>query len=669
MHMIRRRNPAAGALAAVTIAMLSSSIATADARAQTPGDSVFALPGLLVTATRVPVDRDATTAAVTVITGEELTARGYSSLADALRGVTGVTIVQTGPAGGVTSLFLRGGESDYVRVLIDGVPVNDPGGAVDLAGLSVENIERIEVVRGPTSVLYGSDAVTGVIQVFTRQGGGRTRLTAEAGAGNQGTFGWRAGAAGGAGPAAWSLNVAHDATDGTFTSDGAHPLDNSFRNTSVSASLRLDGGPRQDGRVTVLWSEGAYRFPTDGAGQLVRDARQVRDRLVLGLEAGRYLTDRLEARVALSRFDMESDTEDRPARFREDFDYASTYFRDIERRSAEVYANYHLSDDDVVTLGASFETQHETSLYDSESTFGDYHESMDAKRTNRAVYAQLLTRPAERLDLQAGVRVEGHEAFGTHATYRLGSAVRLAPNTRIRVVVGTAFKEPSFIETSANGGSIGNPDLEPEKSLTAELAVHQNLADNRIELAATWFVQRFRDLVQYTYNPDDPLAPNYFNVAGADADGLELEARVLATRSVALSAAYTYTRTRVTEVGFANPDLHGEGTRLLRRPTHAATLDATYRAAGGAAFTLGIRYVGERDDLDFSGPSTVRAVMPAYTRVDASVQVPVTGARGVLPATTLTARVENLFDANYEETLHFPAPARRIVVGARLTRP
>jgi len=149
-------------------------------------DTVVLKP-VVVTATRVPTPADAVTAAVTVISGASLRERGVRTVAEALRDVPGAAVVETGPSGSITSLFLRGGESDYVKVLLDGVPLNQPGGAFDFAHLTTDQVDRIEVVRGPTSVLYGSDAMTGVIQIFTKSGSGPAALGARLVRGSGGT--------------------------------------------------------------------------------------------------------------------------------------------------------------------------------------------------------------------------------------------------------------------------------------------------------------------------------------------------------------------------------------------------------------------------------------------------------------------------------------------------
>src|SRR5215208_1722461 len=169
---------------------------------------------LVVTATRLPTPPDAVVSSVTTITGEELRARGLHFVHDALREVPGATVVQIGSYGGVGSLFLRGGESDYVKVLVDGVPVNQSGGAYNWANLTTDNVDRIEILRGPASVIYGSDAVTGVIQVFTRRGQPGVAVEGGAEAGTFGTVNGHGAILGGTSTLGYSADASHHSTDG-----------------------------------------------------------------------------------------------------------------------------------------------------------------------------------------------------------------------------------------------------------------------------------------------------------------------------------------------------------------------------------------------------------------------------------------------------------------------
>ncbi len=231
-------------------------------------DTVVLKP-VVVTATRVPTRADAVTAAVTVISGASLRDRGVRTVADALRETLGATIVETNGPGSQTSLFLRGGESDYVKVLLDGVSLNQPGGAYTFAHLTTDDVERIEIVRGPVSVLYGSDAVAGVVQIFTRTGlGGVPRVDAEAGAGSYGMRRVGGTITGGTAGFAYSLGFSRVSTDGLF------PINSGYRNTTVTTRLRVAPDARSDAAVTVRHGDGVFHYPTDGAGRVV-DANQV----------------------------------------------------------------------------------------------------------------------------------------------------------------------------------------------------------------------------------------------------------------------------------------------------------------------------------------------------------------------------------------------------------
>jgi len=208
---------------------------------QTVSDTARIAP-VVVTATRSPVSADREPASVTVVTGEQLRAEGITTAVDALRAVPGLSLVQTGSYGGATSLFIRGGESKYAKILVDGIPVNDAGGAFDLSTLSIDNLDRIEVVRGPASVLYGSDAMAGVVQLFTRRGAGVAHGDLAARGGGYGSSDLDASVHGGDARLSYSLGAARHATD------GFQPFNSRFRQgvgsalstkfNSISSSLK-----------------------------------------------------------------------------------------------------------------------------------------------------------------------------------------------------------------------------------------------------------------------------------------------------------------------------------------------------------------------------------------------------------------------------------------------
>ena len=275
MHTILRALRAQPTLVAGVVAV---------AAAQSPGPNgtdTTALAPVVVTATRVPVA--ATTATVTVLRGADLRARGVARVADALREVPGVHVVQSGSFGGATSLFLRGGQSSYTKVLIDGVPANLPGGTFDWAFLTTDNIDRIEIVRGPASVLYGSDAVSGVVQIFTRRGGHGVTPSASLRGGTYSTLDGDVGVSGGSTQLGFSLDAASHASDGLL------PEDNQFRNTVLSGALHARPDAGSEVGVSARYSDGMFHYPTNGAGAVVpfQRARRGDRRLTAGIDADR----------------------------------------------------------------------------------------------------------------------------------------------------------------------------------------------------------------------------------------------------------------------------------------------------------------------------------------------------------------------------------------------
>ena len=647
-------------------ALMLVSLAPAALTAQEPRDTVILTP-VVVTATRIPTPADAVTAAVTVISGAELRAQGIRTVLDALRDVPAAAVVQTGSFGGVTSLFLRGGQSKYVKVLVDGVPVNEPGGAFDFAHLTTDNVERIEVLRGPASVLYGSDAVTGVVQIFTRRGVGRARATAGVRGGTYGTLAWDAAASGGSDAASYALSVSR------FASDGLYAFNNRYTNTVVSGLVRVAPDAQTDATLSVRYGDERYHFPTTGAG-VPADHNQFNygSGPTLGLEVGRRFSPRFETRLLLAANETEGGLDDRP-----DSAADMNLFRSLDnlrRASADVRANWYLPDGAVLTAGAALEQERDHSFNVCATALGDCTTPpIDTARWNGAFYAQMVATVAGRVSVTAGARLEDNQRFGTYVTYRAGAAYRLPDGTRVRATAGTGFREPTFIENYPTGYSVGNPDLRPEHSRSWELGVEHSLAGGRASVAATFFDQRFLDMIDY-----DPGAaagaPNYANVAAASANGVELGVRVAPVAAVSLAASYTYLHTDVTNPGFdpSSGAALAAGQPLLRRPEHSARLDVRYRVATRGTVSLGATYVGQRVDQDFATFPFPRVPLPDYTRVDLAGELAVIpaggrgqgGGQGARVA--LSARVENLFDRHYEEALHFPARGRTILVGAEV---
>jgi len=603
---------------------------------QAPTDTVELNP-IVVTATRIPTPADGVPVAVTVIRGTELRERGLRTVAEALRSVPAASVVTTNAYGSQTSLFLRGGQSNYVKVLIDGVPQNAPGGAYDFANLTTDNIERIEVVRGPVSVLYGSDAVTGVVQIFTRDGGGPTQGRVAA---SGGTYG----------------SGALDATI-SFSSDGLDSINNQFRNEVLSGRVRLHPDRRTDAALSVRYGDALYHFPRDYRGVVVSNNQHQLERgPSVGLDLGHAFSDRVEGRLtaAWHRANYQYAIGKNGPADTMTFPYASSDW--ITRVGVDARANVRLPARDVLTVGTALEREAMagTTLDGSRS------------RTNGAIYLQGVTSPERPVDVTIGARLEDNERFGTYATYRAGVSVRLAEGVRAIASLGTGFKEPSFFENFATGFVRGNPDLRPEHSRSWEAGLEYRVP-GRAVLRGTYFGQRFVDMIDYNATPVSGES-NYSNVARASADGLELGARLMPEGRFTVGASYTYLSATVTRSGFDSSSgaLLAAGQSLVRRPKHSAWLDFAYGSAHRGTVSLAMAYVGERQDRDFSVPSSPRVPLPSYVRVDFAAELDVLLPQGSAPGVAISGRVENLLDHPYEEVKNFPARRRTIFVGGEL---
>jgi vitamin B12 transporter len=616
------------------------------------------LAAAVITATRVAVVTVAPTSTTTVLRGDDLRAQGITRVADALRLVPGATVLGSGPIGSQTSLFLRGGNSNYVRVIVDGVPVNDAGGFIDLANFTTGNIDRIEIVRGPASVLYGSEAVTGVIQLFTRDGSGPASLRALAGGGSHGAERVELGASGGTSRARYSIEGSHEATNGILA------FNNKFSSQVLSGGLTLAPDARTQARLAARWSGSVYHYPTDFSGAVSDvNSEQIDHRLTASLDAGRRITDGLEVRTTLTSSEFLPRTNDDPDAAGDDSYHARST---RTRRAADVRANLRFATRHTLTLGAEAARDRERSSSRSESSFGNSDEGFEASRHNTGLYAQMIGDASDRWSYVVGARQDQNSAFGAFTTGRASAAFLAGPWLRVRGAVGTAFKAPSFFENfSQSSFAMGNPELKPEQSQSAEMGVDAFLADGAVTVRIVGYAQKFKNIVQYTGTAPSPGGPNYFNVAGADADGLELESDWQVRASTRVGANYAWSSTKVTETGFdaSAGASYVKGERLIRRPEHTMTGWVTQGFGDGGSIRIVANRVGERVDRDFREFPVEPVTLPAYTRIDASAVIPL-GWRGV----SALVRADNLLDAKYSDIVGFPAPGTSLFAGLRVER-
>lgn len=621
------------------------------------------LSPVVVTATRVETAVRAP-ATVTVLSGDSLRARGIVHLSDALRLVPGVSVVSSSSFGSQSSLFVRGGQGNYVRVLLDGVPLNEPGGALDLGALTLDNIERVEIVRGPASVLYGADAVTGVIQLISRTGadGARAAMALDGG-----SYGQRdvalSGALGGA-------RVSASASLADRASRGILPFNNEYRNRSAAAAVRLAPDARTEAVLSARWLAASYHYPTESDGSLgEHNAENTSRRLALAFTGRRAIGERLAASWTLTSSEHLPRSNDGPDTAADTLGFYGFFSRGtVTRRAADLRLTARVGATQSVTLGADASRDHERSSSRSLSEYGESAGTFVAARNDRAVYAQAVGGLGTRGTYQLGARLDDNSAFGTFRTARLAAAWQLTRAWRARAAVGSAFRAPSFFENFATGYVRGNTALVPEQSRSREVALERT---TRVAtLSVTAYQQRFRDLIQYNARTASPTAPNYVNVAAADADGVEAAAAFGRTGGLGARLSYSYSRTRVTDEGFDVGDgaTFVRGQPLMRRPAHSARVELSRRVASRADLVMGAAYTGRAHDRDYSAWPAKPVVLPSRTLVDLAANVRLSATDAPVPLSA-RLRADNLTDVEYQGIYGFRAPGRTIRVGLTLGRP
>ena len=633
--------------------------------AATPVNSAIAqekdttrLGTVVVSASKVPRPASTLTQAVTVLLGEDLRARGVTRVTDALREVPGAMLVQSGSFGSVTSLFLRGGESRYTKVLIDGVAVNAGGGFFDFSHLTTDNIDRIEIVRGPASVLYGADAVTGIVQIFTRKGSADSRASLGLRGGTYRSLDVDGDASGGNALGQYSVGAAQHSTNGIL------PFNNQYRNGTLSSAASIGNAATGDAKLSARYTAAEFHYPTDFNGQPVdSNSYRTQHRLTLGLDAGRNLSDFAQARFLASTNEVSDLTEDIAVPFGGTTPEHSAFKSRGYRRNAEGRLSFFLPTNATVTAGANYEAEHERSSNGSGPVGGATIEtdSFDASRHNVAYYSELLGNPDDRFSYTLSGRVDDNSDYHRFTTYRLGGNAEIISGIRLRASLSTAFNAPAFSELRPTLFTVGSPNLRPERSRSAEVGLTGAWAE-LFRVSAGYFNQRFSDLIQFVNGAPPDFRGSYANLTGASSNGYEAELALLPLNNWHGSASYTIVNPRVTEVppGFQGASV---GDALIRRPSHSGSLVVEYSRPASVNVGAIVNYVGKRPDTDFSQFPSPRVTLPAYAKVDLSVELPIFS-----PARhgfTLNARVENALNKRYEDALHFAAPGRTVLIGAR----
>ncbi|MEK6801594.1 MAG: TonB-dependent receptor [Nitrospirota bacterium] len=610
---------------------------------------------IVVSETRTEKPLSHATGSVHVITRDQLEKRQFPYLREVLRDVPGLMIVQTGSRGGTTSLFTRGGESDFTMVLIDGVKVNDAGGGFEFANLTTDNVERIEIVKGPQSALYGSDAIGGVINIITRKGSGPTRVVGEVMGGqgrgigsNMGTHQERVGVSGSSG------RVDYSAEWTRFDHAGTFGLNNRFLNNVFSGNFGVRASDKLQFRSTFRYTDSQFQFPTDfvsGVGFLPVDPNQGQERTLLsfGTSATYQATSWWDHVFQWSHMDSRFKFFD----FRDPIpsDFGSTQTDGTQRRDMlDYHTNFRVREGiwggTAATFGVEFQQERL-----SQSSIGFTSTATNLSRRNIGYYAQLQGVFADRFFITPGIRVEENEYFGQFVNPKVSAAyIHKETGTKFRGSLGRGIRAPSFNELIGfpNFGIPGNFNLKPEKATSWEVGLDQEIVGKDLTASVTWFHNEFTNLIVLNTGVNQ-------NIQGADTEGLESQVRWRATRALTLSITHTYLKTQVTDIGPGQNfgGLFVNGGRLLRRPEHSGNVQADYQTKTWG-LNLMVLGVGDRVDRDFSVGGSPRLKNTAYWRADVSGWYWLGKFEGADWKAKL--RVENLTDTHYQEAYGFPNP-------------
>lgn len=662
---------------------LDAAPATADVRDEDVRDLSIQLhlsavqEAIVVSASHVERARSDTPASVTVITGDDLRARQIETVADALRDVPGLSVVRSGGRGGLTSVFPRGGSSNYTLVLVDGVRVNSFGGAFDFAHLSVANVDRIEIVRGPQSALYGSEAIGAVVQVITKRGGAPSVEGVVEG-GNLGTARMAVGTAGARHAWSWGVGAERVSSDGYAgtTASGETVSNDDYTRTQATGTLGYRSSGGLDAVLVAGLSQDERGFPGPWGANPIgvfpgidRVSRGQNDGRRVGVRVSHPWTAALRQRVDVTYADLASD-------FVSAFGPSSSGTRRFNGRIQEDLA---LGTRAALSIGAEIVRERGRFVSGSPGT------PIQVNRQNIGLFVENRLSAGTRWDVTAGIRYEHivREAMDPDPTafqprpvlprqrvgslnpkvglmYRAFGAAGGRSVTRFRASAGTGIRPPDVFEIAFTD----NANLRPERSRSLEAGVEQHLMRGIMVIDGAVFANNYDDLI-VTVGRTWGNASRYRtdNIANARARGIELSA--LARLPLGLRAVVTYTRLSTTMLsvdglGGTAPGPFAVGDPLIRRPSHQGTVDLRYTGVRASAFATVATRSRVLDIEPNYGSFGGVFFTPGYAVVDIGGSVPLR--RGL----ELFARLDNVANRRYEETLGFPALSRTGTVGIRV---
>ena len=615
-------------------APLSTALAAANAATDAE------LETLVVTATRIPTPALDVASSITIISADEIAARQVRTLPDLLKEVPGLNLVQTGGSGGQTSVFMRGTNSNHTKVLIDGIDLGDPsnpGGAFDLGTLLTQDIQTVEILRGPQSGLYGSDAIGGVINIITKSGSGPAQFNAGIEAGSFDTFNQAGGVSGSLDQFHYSATLQHYHAGATpvtpldLLPPGQARIDDYDDNLTASTKLGLDVTDRFDLGLVARYTDSHLRitgdnfatFPaTPDASQSDNNTLQYYTRATGHLS---LLDGALDQTLGAGYSNVKSSqySPDNPA--------AYLYG---ERVKFDWQGILKLAATQQLVLGAEHQRDEIT-------------QPISAATNINSGYAELQSSFGGRVFDTISVRYDDNDRFGSQFTYRVAPTYLMEETgTKLKASVGTGFKAPSLSQMFQNFPEFdffGNPSLRPETSLGFDAGFEQSLAADNLRFGVTYFHNNIKNLIE-----DNADFTSLTNVGRAVTEGVESFVSYHPLESLTLRMDYTYLQA-------TDEILHEE---LLRRPKHKGSLNAAWQATSRLSLNATLLSVSSWIDgnRDFSIP---RLTAPGYTTVDCAASYDLSSHWAIF------GRITNLFNRHYQNPDGFMQPTVGAFAGVK----
>lgn len=623
--------------------------------------SIFAeeaveLDDLVVTAALEPISAQDVASSITIITREEIEQRQVKTLAELLRDVPGFAVSQAGGPGTQTQIRVRGAEANQLLVLMDGIRANDPASADEFQFqyASTANIERIEIIRGPQSAIWGTDALAGVINIIRRKNVSNQYLAAEAEYGSFNSL--SVGADGGVSRDHYQLSggISYMQTDGTNISrEGIE--DDGAENTNANASLEIESsdalhlvfsGQHVDSKTDF----DDFDFFETGLPVDADRVTEARRNYLRGEARFDPRGNPFSGSFSVNWLDTENDN------FADGVWDSSTAAESLE---LTLKASILLGSGDKQNHRLTFALDHDDVDFVQRGTptfFGDPNQDQSYDAMGYA--AEYVGTPLEGFTWTLNGRLDDFSDFDDAFSWQLAASQRINSRLKIRGSAGTGSKAPTFTERYGFYADyfIGNPDLKPEKSEGWEIGLETQFNENKYRLSAVYFDQELNDEIDgFVFDPETFLFTAKNKEGVSDRKGVELVFNGQATKSFSFDASYTYLQATETDA------LENKSTEV-RRPRHMASFNLQYWFVGDRGnLNLNINYNGEQLDNYFPPPffGLEQVELDAYTVVDLAAAWKLTG------NIELIGRVSNLFDEDYEEILGFARPGRAIYAGLR----